>query len=474
MIGTAEYERWTALEMAALVRAREVKGSELREACLALLDERDPAVRGVARRAEAEAAEAVTDAPVADAPFADVPFAVKELLAVPGLPWTMGSRMLAANPPGPPSPYVERLLGAGLQVVCSTRSSEFGLLGSAEALLHGRPTANPWADGLSPGGSSGGAAALVAAGVLPMAHASDGGGSIRVPASATGLFGFKPSNRRTVAAGPEEGVAALVVDHVISRSVADSAALLAHTERRGPEAPWAPIGRVGAPLERRLRVGVVERTLLGARPEPAVAAELARTRSLLEELGHATEDLDLSAVDGQAVSDGFFVLSGIALADVAAAMSAALGRPPGPDELEPFTLELIEHAATLPPGTAEQCTRSLADAAAAYTGTIASCDVVLSPTLACRPWPTGFLSPGLGRAELIRRTEQAVGYTPIHNAAGCPAMSVPLGWVDGLPVGMHLTAAPGEDALLLGLALALEAAAPWADRRPDPTALTTA
>jgi amidase len=471
MIETAEYERWTALEMAALVRAGEVTGSELHEACSALMDERDPAVRGVARRTEPAAVEAPA---AADAPFAGVPFAVKELLAVPGLPLTMGSRLLATNPPGPPPPYAERLLGAGLHVVCSTRSSEFGLLGSAEALLHGRPTANPWGEGLSPAGSSGGAAALVAAGVLPMAHASDGGGSIRVPASATGLFGFKPSNRRTVPAGPDEGVAALVVDHVVSRSVADSAALLAVTERRGPDAPWAPVGRVDAPLERRLRVGVVERTLLGARPEPAVAAELARTRRLLEDLGHATEDLDLSAVDGQAVSDGFFVLSALALADVAAAMTAALGRAPGPDELEPFTLELIEHAATLPAGTAERCTRSLADAAAAYTRSFATCDVVLSPTLARRPWPTGFLSPGLGRVELIHRTEQAVGYTPIHNAAACPAMSVPLGWADGLPVGMHLAAAPGDDALLLGLALALEAAAPWAGRRPDPAALTTA
>ncbi|MGY6502468.1 MAG: amidase [Acidimicrobiales bacterium] len=461
MITNDHYLSLDAVAMADLVRSGEVSADELAEACLARTDEVDPHINAVADRA----GDAPAHDPDTDAPFPGVPFAVKELLAVPGLPWTMGSRLMAGNPAPPPSPYVERLLGSGLNIVCSTTSSELGLLGSTESFLRGT-TINPWGEGLSAGGSSGGSAAAVAAGIVPMAHANDAGGSIRGPAALAGLFGFMPSRGRCEPAAPDTGLAALVLDHCISRTVRDSAALLAVTERHGPDATHQPIGWVRDPADEPLRVGVITHTLLGAAPEPAVKAALDRTIALLEELGHRIVDTPTPPIDGAALSHAFFSTAARTVADMVEMVTPMLGRAPGPDELEPFTLELAEWAATLPDDVEASAQRVFANASAAYRWLFERCDVVLSPTFARLPYPLGTLHPDLGREELIRRTEEIVGYTPIHNVAGCPAMSVPLEWHDGLPVGMHLAAAPGDDARLLGLAYQLEAARPWAYRRP--------
>ncbi len=217
MIDLDDYLAWDAVEMGERVRAGDVIVRELDEACRALIAATNPALNAVADLAPVDLAPA----PPAGV-FAGVPFAVKELLGVPGLPWTFGSRLMAANPAGHESPYVARLTGAGLRVVCSATSSEFGLLGSTESALRG-VTHNPVGAGPSAGGSSGGSAALVAAGVVPMAHANDAGGSIRLPASMTGTFGFMPSAGRCEPSVPgAEGLAALVVDHCISRTVRDS------------------------------------------------------------------------------------------------------------------------------------------------------------------------------------------------------------------------------------------------------------
>lgn len=160
------------------------------------------------------------------------------------------------------------------------------------------------------------------------------------------------------------------------------------------------------------------------------------------------------------------------MAQMAQMVAQPLGRPPGPAELEPFTLELIDWAATLGPDAPADCERTLAQAGRDYLRLFERCDVVLSPTLARVAWPIGHLSPAAGRESLIRRTEEAVGYTPIHNVAGCPAMTVPLGRDDGLPVGIHFAAAPGADRRLLALAYELEAAAPWSADMPDTAWLT--
>ena len=457
MIDLDDYLSWDAVDMGERVRAGDVTAGELDEACRALIDSRNPALNAVADLAPVDPAP-----PQPVGVFAGVPFAVKELLAVPGLPWTFGSQLLAANPAGPASPYVNHLTAAGLRVVCSATSSEFGLLGSTESALRGA-THHPLDPTLSAGGSSGGSAVLVASGIVPMAHANDGGGSIRLPASITGTFGFLPSAGRCVPSVPgAEGLAALVIDHCITRTVRDSATLLAATERRGPDAPYTAVGRIMGPNDRRLRIGTITRTLIGDEPVPAVAAAVERTRALLDGLGHHLVDIAPPTIDGAALSDAFFTTAAMTVAGVASVVESLLGRPPGPDELEPFTLELIDWAATLAPDAGEVAARSLAAATAAYVDLFDGCDVVLSPVATRPPWPIGTLAPSLGRRTLIERTEQLVGYTPIHNGAGCPAMSVPLERIDGLPVGMHLAAAPGDDALLLELAFELEAAQPWA------------
>jgi amidase len=461
-----EYCRWDAVEMARLVRDRQVSATDLAETARSLLD----------RWSVLNAVAHVADEPVDELPavgsMAGVPFAVKELLGWPGLPWAMGSRLLAGNQASGLSPYSARIRDAGLNVICSTTSSEFGLLGSTETALHGI-TVNPWGAGLSAGGSSGGSAALVAAGILPMAHGSDAGGSLRVPAALNGLFGFKPSNQRCVPTGPRTpGLSALVVEHVMSRTVRDSAHVLAATERTGIDAVHPPVGLISAPMGPALRIGLLIPTLMGRPAEPVVERELDRAAALCASLGHDVDLLKAPRIDGEVFSRAFFTAAAVTLIQVAQMATAMLGRPPGPQELEPFTLELIEWATTLGPQAQTDSERAIADAARAYLHVFDHHDVVLSPTLAVRSWPIGHLAPSAGRETLIRRTEDMVGYTPIHNAAGCPAMSVPLGGHDGLPIGIHFAAAPGADGLLLSLAYALEEASPWADIRPPRARLT--
>lgn len=466
LIPRADYGRWDATEMARLVRDGEVTATDLAETARALIGELG------ALNAVADLADGPRARPGAEGPLAGVPFAVKELLAWPGLPWTMGSRLMAASPAPGLSPFAARIAGSGLNVICSTASSEFGLLGSTESALRD-PTLNPWGDGLSAGGSSGGSAALVAAGIVPMAHGNDAGGSLRVPAALTGLFGFKPSNQRCVPAMPQEpGFTSLVVEHCMSRSVRDSAAFLAATERAGTGAVYPPAGLVTGPEGPRLRISVLAPTLTGRDPDEPVARELDRAAAICEGLGHHVETARPPAINGPALRDAFFASAALAMTRIAEQAARSLGRPPGPDELEPFTLELIEWARTFPRDAPAACERAFTEAGRSYLALFEQCDVVLSPTLARVSWPLGHLSPAAGREVLIRRTEAAVGYTPVHNVAGCPAMTVPIGRHGGLPVGIHFAARPGADRMLLALAYELEAASPWAGIRPGTDWLT--
>lgn len=453
-----------AVQLAGLIAGGELDPVEAVTSCLERIERAEPHL-GAFVCVDAE--RALERARGATGPLRGVPFAVKDAAAYPGMRWAMGSRLMAGNTAAEHSPYTRSLDDAGLVTVGKTATSELALLGSTETLLDGQ-TRNPWGEGLSAAGSSGGAAAAVAAGLLPVAHAADGGGSIRVPASVCGLFGFKPSNGRTRATMPDgSGLAGLVVDHVVSRTVRDSALVLSVTERTDPGAPYRSIGFVRHRGAHRLRIATWRPTLTGRAPEPEVDASLTDTMRLCAELGHDVEEIDPPAVDGAAVSQAFFTLAGQVVDQLAAMVAPMLGREPGADELEPFTLELLAWYRQLPPSTVESAWSDLDQAAGAYRRAFDAADVALTPTLPTLPWPLGHLAPTLGRAELIERTEAAVGYTPIHNMAGCPAVSVPLAWSDaGLPIGMQLAAAPGNDALLLGLAYQLEDARPWRDRRP--------
>ncbi len=463
-----------ATAQAALIRAGEVTATELVEATITRIETRNPAINAVSATSF-DAALARASEPL-DGALAGVPFLVKELIAYPGLRHSMGSRLLAQNVAQQSTPYSERLDAAGLVVLGATTTSEFGLLGSTETLLDGQ-TLNPaatdhhlsgadfsWAEQvkdtqeklLSAGGSSGGSAAAVAAKLVPMAHASDGGGSIRIPASMTGLFGFKPGRYRTVPSGPAD-MNGLLIDHCVSRSVRDSALLLSLTEGH-PQGTDDAVGFVRSADKKRLRIGVYRETLLGSLPDPKALESLEKARTLCAELGHEVIDTQPPPIDGRAISDGFFLSAGAGIAQIAAMMDPLLGAPVGPQVLEPFTLELLAWFRAQPEGALELATTTLEKEGAAMRAYLESFDVVLCPTVPVAPWALGTLAPTLDRETLIARTETLAGYTPIHNIAGVPAMSVPLGPSDSAPIGAHFAASMGREATLLALAYELEEA----------------
>jgi amidase len=472
------FARLDATAQAALVREGRASALELVDAAIARLERVNPTLNLLAA-SDLDRARDVARAARPGAPLAGVPFLVKDLLATTGLPLGAGTRLLQGRPPPPPPAFARALEAAGLVVLGKTTTSELGLLGTTETLACGA-TRNPWDPARSPAGSSGGSAAAVAAGVVPVAHASDGGGSIRIPASVCGLFGFKPSRGRELDAGlpPGSPLAFMVSDHCVSRTVRDSAALLLVTQRTDPLAPLAPLRAEDlAPRarERRLRIGVHDRTLFGLAPHREVAAGLAAGRALCERLGHETVDAPGPVVDGPALRDAFFLLAGAAMAPLVAQVRQAAGEGALPLLLEPVTLELAARAVAAPPDAVPAALAAVARATAVMDAYQARFDVTLCPTIPILPFALGVLSPSRPADEAIAFTEVLAGYTPIHSMAGLPAMSVPLHWTPGgLPVGCHFAAGPGQDALLFGLAHALEEAAPWRDRRPAVSALPPA
>ncbi len=452
-----------AVDQAALVAAGEAAAVDLVAAALERAAVVEPHVHAIAALDGDGALQRAAAGP--DGPLAGVPFLVKDVLPYPGLPCRFGSRLFAQPAAVPPSPYAEALAASGLVAIGTSTSSEFGLLGSTETLLNG-PTHNPWDLCRSAAGSSGGAAAAVAAGIVPLAHASDAGGSIRLPAAVCGLFGFKPSRGRCLPSGPGgTRFAALVIDHCISRSVRDSALLLSLTEARGAEALYAPAGYVREPIDRPLRIGVLAATVHGEPPDAAAAEALRAAKALCSKLGHTVHDAEPPSLNAAALSDAFFSVAGAAMSDLAGMVEAAQGGSLAPEALEPFTRALIRWYREGRGMSLDDADAAFAEAATSYLAALEPFDVILSPTAPSAAWPLGTLAPTLERETLVRRTERIAGYTAIHNIAGCSAMSLPVAWsADGLPIGCQFAARPGDDALLLRLAYQLEVAAPWRDR----------
>jgi amidase len=314
-------------------------------------------------------------------------------------------------------------------------------------------------------GSSGGSAAAVAAGIVPLAHANDGGGSIRAPASACGVFGFKPSRGRTVVANRSgSDFADMTSEHCITRSVRDSALFLALTEDR---TLTDAVGYVQDPLARSLRIGAWTATLAGGDPSPAVLRAHEDAVALLSALGHDVETLPAPRFEFPELGEALYLVAGAAIANVVQTIDRTRREPVQRHELEPFSWSLIEALEARGPDALPQARATIARAVGTYREAVRGFDVVLTPTLGSEPCELGYLSPVLPRQLLLERTTHVLGYTPIQNVAGCPAMSVPLYWPEhglGLPIGAHFAAAPGQDALLLGLAYQLERARPWRDR----------
>jgi len=401
-------------------------------------------------------------------PFWGVPFLVKDLVDYKGLPTRAGS---AANRAAPPAafqaPNCTAFDRAGLITLGKSATPEFGFLPTTEPTATGL-THNPWDLSRSSGGSSGGSAAAVAAGVVPAAHATDGGGSIRIPAAHCGLFGLKPSRGRINDFEGKAGIADVGVEHVVTRSVRDSAALFALTEDSGPKASFPPVGLVSGPSKTRLRIGVMLENGLGHTPAPDVAAAHEHAVKLVQSLGHHVEATHLPYDGGQFIDD-FLLLWSQGAAMTVDRVSKATGRRPDETQFEPFTLGLVEQFQRTPKTELPKAFERLTANALAYDTWFPAhqFDVVLSPVLTTPPPLLGEVGPNVPFGVLAPRLKDYVGYTPIHNLAGAPAMSVPLYWTPaGLPIGTMFAARAGQERKLFELAYELEAANPWAHRAP--------
>ncbi|HXI60959.1 MAG TPA: amidase, partial [Polyangia bacterium] len=342
----AEYDAFDGLGLAALVRKRQITPAELLEEAIARLDRVNPRLNAVVTPLYEQARQAAAQ-PLPDGPFRGVPFLLKDLVAaLAGARLTHGSRFVGAYTPTADSTLVGRYRQAGVVFFGKTNTPEFGLLPCTEPALFG-PARNPWNLGVTPGGSSGGSAAAVAAGVVPIAHGNDGGGSIRIPASCCGLFGLKPTRGR-MPVGPDssELLGGLGVDHVITRSVRDSAAMLdatagadAPARYHAPRAAGPFVNELGA-APRRLRIALLKKphlTISGGMPLPAdCLAAIDDAAKLLVELGHVVEEATLP-IDTEAFAHEFMVIMCVEIAVAVAAITAVHGRRPRSGEIEVHT-----------------------------------------------------------------------------------------------------------------------------------------
>lgn len=462
-----------ATGMAELVARGEVSPLELVEETIARIGAVDDRIRAIVRPMYDEAREVARGELPAGA-FRGVPFLLKDLTAAyAGVGMSCGSRWLRDWVPAHDTELVRRLKRAGLVVVAKTNTPEFGLPPTTEPIAFGR-SRNPYDLAHHTGGSSGGSAAAVAAGIVPMAHANDGGGSIRIPASCCGLFGLKPTRARNPL-GPDLGdvMNGLVVEHAVTRSVRDSARLLDAT--CGPELGdpyWAPpparpfAEEVGADPG-KLRVAFTTKTFHGGELHPDCVEATRRAAALCAELGHHVEEA-VPTIDGGEISRCFLNVYAAGCAQQLAEWTEVMGGPPREDELEPLTRTFaamgdgVSAAAYLSAvAVLQRMSRDIARFMIDY-------DVLLTSTLGEPPLSLGELDPRPDNPLwAMMRANQYVPYTPICNVTGQPAMSVPLHWnAAGLPIGSHFIARFGDEATLFRLAAQLEEARPWRDRHP--------
>jgi amidase len=467
-----EYVAHDATGLAALVRSGEVSPSEVLEAAFAALDADGGRLGAVVERYD-DAARSPRGA--LDAVFAGVPFLMKDAgAAEAGRRQELGSRLLRGRTATRTSHLARAFAAAGLVTIGRSASPEFSLALCTDSALHG-PTRNPWDGARSAGGSSGGAAAAVAAGIVPLAHATDAAGSIRIPASACGCVGLKPSRGRT-SHGPEGGEPLMGMDtqFAIARSVRDVARLLDAVARPFPGDPSplaSPALRFSEAAMRapgRLRIAWTSDAWGGYPTHPEVARATEHGATLLADLGHEVERIDLP-LDYDAFVDAALTGWALGFDDVVAALAHEAGRAFDESLLEPVTRTLLEHARRLRGGDvaraeaiANGLRRGLAEAFSGW-------DVVLTPTLLQPPEPLGTYTLAAEHPTFeayFRHCDRSGAFLPPFNLSGQPALSLPLAWSDeGLPIGLHLVARHGDEATLLSLGTALEEAFPWHGRR---------
>lgn len=466
-----EYRRCDALELARLVREGQVSASELLELAIARTEQVNPSINAVVTR-HYDAARRLAGSTIPDGPFRGVPFLLKDLgISMADTVTTHGSRFFREATAAADDLYVRRARQAGLVIFGKTNSPEFGNSPSTEGTLFG-DTRNPWNLEHSAGGSSGGAAAAVAAGILPVAHATDGGGSIRLPASSCGLFGLKPSRDLVpIGKGPGEAAGLLSAQHVISRSVRDSAAMLDVLAWDNPGHGFAGAGQgsYAGQLQQapgRLRIALMRRPLLDMPVDQVCLDALEDTVRLCEELGHEVVEA-VPGVDMQAAMQASGTLSVASLAERIARREAQLGRAVGADDLEPVNLEMLEWGRQVSAVDYMRAQEGLRQTARDMASFMEDFDLVLSPTMTWAPPPLGVVDMDLPLQEFGPLATRSSVFTTLYNITGQPAMSVPLYWsAEGLPIGVMFAGRFGAERTLLRLAGQLEQARPWFDRLP--------
>lgn len=463
------------LGQAQLVKTGQITAEELVDAAIRRADRTDPAINAIVLRLDEQARQEARRAQ-GDSPFAGAPFLVKDLYChMAGVPTTGASALTRDVVPDHDSELMRRYRAAGLSTFGKTNLCEFGTLGTTEPRLFG-PTRNPWDLTRSSGGSSGGAGAAVAAGIVPAAHGGDGAGSIRIPASCCGLFGLKPSRGR-ITLGPDlgESTGGIVNEHVLTRSVRDSAALLDATRGAMPGDPYtAPEPAEAYVLSlaakpRRLRIAVTAHSLLGTTVDPECARAALDTARLCEALGHEVAEAS-PAIDGDLYRELYkrFWAMTATRAITAVARRRGVRTETLAGEAEPFNQYLFEIGSKVMAadylvdltwfhGVGRSMARFLGD----Y-------DLWLTPTLASPPPELGHFDAALhGGEEVMDRFLAFLAFTTFANMAGLPSMSVPLWWSpDGLPVGSQFTGGLNAEGTLFNLAARLEEARPWSGHRP--------
>lgn len=468
------------IAQAELVARREVTARELVEAAIERIEAVNSRLNAVIATTYAAAlAEAgLLDAAPAKrsatrGPLAGAPFLVKDLGgAMAGVPDTWGSRALRTNIPKVDSPLVQRYRDAGLLIVGRTNTPEFGNHSTTEPEAYG-PTLNPWDPTLTVGGSSGGSAAAVAAGIIPAAHGGDGAGSLRIPASCCGVFGFKPSRGRVSGAPGGEGIGGLAVRHAISRSVCDNAALLDiaagyvpgdYATAPSQERPYLEeVGREPG----RLRIGWTARPPIDVPVDADCVTAVHEAAELLASLGHEVDEAE-PQFDGDVLVGPLGTVWSIGNADDVRFCESVLGRPVRDDELEITTRELAAFGRSRSALDLVEAVQAFGRATRQFARFFETRDIWLTPTLARRPEPLGVLNQSVGGALEWQRFDDSFNpWNPIANISGQPSMSVPLHWTaDGIPIGVLFTGRYAEEATLFRLAAQLEATRSWADRRP--------
>ena len=462
----------SANELAGMVRSGECSARELVELSLARIEELNPQLNAFVQiDAERALATAADIGPGDPRPFAGVPIAVKNNRAVQGLRLTYGCSLMKDFVVDYDHNVTRRLKDAGFVIVGTTTLPEYGILPVSEARIFG-PTRNPWDLERTPGGSSGGAAAAVSAGLVPVAHGNDGGGSIRIPAACCGLVGLKPARGR-ISVAPELGDSALAIDGVLTRDVADTASILdVLAGYELGDATWAPppaepFASAAQRAPGHLRIAATTLPpVADATVDPLCARAVSEATELLRSLGHEVEEVDPPWQDERLAALFGAVFSTQISLSIAYSASVA-GREPTAQDMEPMSwaiFSMVAHISALESVSASLRLQAFARGLVAF---LSPYDMLLTPALAERPLPLGTLDTAApDPMSSFTRSGLFTPFTPVINATGQPGISLPLfEGEDGLPLGVQLVGRPAGEAALLALATQLQEATPWADRR---------